>query len=583
MFKRKTTQWVLQGQKASQPILLRELTPQDDIHVIAAFLRKKIGSKELDGIISPDDEIFTPSIYFKQLISRKLESVGVIDICDLIDATSLPGNLIENQILNSIQNVRGFFDVIKRKFYSQAGAERELNQLLSSSTSFDLKYLLNSIYWTDDHLESILDLLARNGKFYGYIDPIKQRLYNFTSFDYTTSTNMKKKIKYLQRFIKTNFALESEASINDVSKLIQQPKEDCLDLLEKHRNEINFIFSSTFDFLFPTIEIIKQVLKDIFVYHGIPIDFWIMRLDADRTDFIIFLNKINQSLGGKLTGSDFEVGALANWFNKGIDVEGLANELNIDSIELLDLIVEFAKILGLRIIAGENADPFLVKGIEDFGIFCQVDTSSYDNPKTYFECQNCRRVICSNCRSSGSKHECPFCGNISAFIIDLPRHCSHCKVNYTHSFNLISAEKCHFCQKGPMKVGWYIDDRPNSMESKMDPKLRDFLDQTSESKISIQDIISSLGYSDNKAISILEECILRGWIKGHINIRELSLELVVSTISFSCIVCDLPHSDPEKYQCKNCNTDVCIDCYNEMEAVGMVFCSECGGDLQHQG
>ena len=31
------------------------------------------------------------------------------------------------------------------------------------------------------------------------------------------------------------------------------------------------------------------------------------------------------------------------------------------------------------------------------------------------------------------------------------------------------------------------------------------------------------------------------------------------------------------------NFDVCIDCYNEMEAVGMVFCSECGGDLLHQG
>lgn len=583
MFKRKKAQWVLQGQKTSQPILLGEMTPQDDIHVIAAFLRQKIGSKELDGIISPDDEIFTPSIYFKQIISQKLESVGVIDICDLIDTTSLPGNIIENQILKSIQNIRGFFDVIKRKFYTAAGAKRELKQLLSSSTSFDLKYLLNSIYWTDDHFESILDLLANDGNFCGYIDPIKQRLYNFTSFDYTSSSNMKKKIKYLQRFIKTNFALESEVSFKDISKIIQIPEEDCLELLEKHRNEVNFIFSSNFEFLYPTIEIIKQVLKDIFVYHVIPIDFWIMRLNVDRTDFIIFLNKINQSLRGKLTAADFDFGTLSNWFNNGVDVEGLAIELNIDSIELLDLIVEIAKILDLRIISGEKADPFLVRGIEDFEIFCQVDTSSYTNPKTYFECQNCRRVICSNCRSTGSKHECPFCGNISAFIIDLPRYCSNCKVNYTHSFNLASAEKCHFCQKGPMKVGWFIDNKPTSIKSKMDPKLQDFLDQASEPKIPIQDIISLLGYSDNKTISILEDCILRGWIKGHINIRELSLELALSTISFTCGVCELPRSDPEKYQCRNCKTNVCNDCYNEMEAVGMVFCSECGGDLQYQG
>ncbi|MHA2304639.1 MAG: hypothetical protein ACXACU_04535 [Candidatus Hodarchaeales archaeon] len=580
MFKRKTTQWLLQGQNASQPLLLREMTPQDDIHVIAAFLRKKIGSKDLRGIIDPEDEIFTPSIYFSQIISRKLESLGVIDICDLIDATSLPGNLIEHQLTKNLQNIKGFYDVIKRKFYTLAGAKRELKQLLGVSTSFDLKYLLNSIYWTDDHLESILDLLAHDGKFYGYIDPIKHRLYNFTSFDFTSSANLKKKIDYLQRFIKTNFALESEVSLSDISKITQLPQEDCLSLLEKHRNEINFIFSSNYDYLYPTIQILKQVLKDIYVYHFIPIDFWIMRLDVDRSDFISFLNKINRSLQGKLTADDFEVGMLTNWFNNGIDVEGLASELSIDPLELLDLIVEFAKFLDLRIITGEIADPFLVRGIKDFDIFCQVDTSSYKNPKAYFECQNCRRVMCSNCRSTGSKHECPFCGNISAFIIDLPRHCSHCKVNYTHSFNLVSSEKCHFCQKGPMKVGWVTDAKPVSIKSEMDPKFRDFLAQKLVHKILIQEIISLLGYTDKFTISLLEDYILRGWIRGYINIRDLSLELELDTIGFTCSVCDLPRSDPEKYICKNCKVNVCNKCYNEMETVGMVFCSECGGDLQ---
>ncbi|MFX0085292.1 MAG: hypothetical protein ACFFAU_06435 [Candidatus Hodarchaeota archaeon] len=580
MFKRKTSQWLLQAQNTKHPLLLRDMTPQDNNNIIASFLRKKIGSKELNGIVSPDDEIFTPEIFFRQNISKKLESIGVIDICDLIDATKLPGDILEYQLKKYLQEVKGFFDLIKRKFFTPQGGKRELKKFLSSSTSFDLKYLLNSLYWTEEHLESILDLIADDGEFYGYIDPITLRLYNFTFLDFTSAKNMKKKMDRLRRFITTSFLLNSEISISDICKLTRLSKEDCLDLLKEHRNEIQFIFSSNFEFLYPTINIIKQVLKDIVVYHTIPIDFWLMRLDVDRSDFISFLKRINHSLKGSLSQDDFEIEALSDWFKTGIDVEGLANTLNLESLELLNLIVELAQVLHFRIIAGETADPFLVKGVKDFDIFCQIDTSSYSNPTIYFECQNCRRVMCSNCRSTGSKHECPFCGNISAFIIDLPRHCKHCNVNYTHSFNLASTEKCYFCQKGPMKVGWSREGDFSIPKLKLDHKIAKVIEQSDKPNIPIKEIISITGYTDKETISLLEKNILNGNIKGRIDIRKLLLELSLDKKMFTCSVCELSRTESGKFTCINCGSSVCMNCFNEMSIVGMTFCSECGGKLQ---
>ena len=142
-----------------------------------------------------------------------------LDVCDLIEATNLPDDIIEHRIRTHTQDVKGFFDVIKRKFYTRRGAMRELSYKLSSSASFDLKFLLNTLYWTEDHLEFILDLIAQKGEFYGYIDPIKQRLYNFTLLDFSSPKKIQQNFKYFQRFITTSFNLDSEVSIHATSQI----------------------------------------------------------------------------------------------------------------------------------------------------------------------------------------------------------------------------------------------------------------------------------------------------------------------------------------------------------------------------
>ncbi|MFX1514806.1 MAG: hypothetical protein ACFFC6_00715 [Promethearchaeota archaeon] len=571
-----------EAQMAQTPIKLQEIAPKENLSDVAEFLRLKIGSKELNGFVSFDDEEFIPTVFIQQYINRELTK-GYVDICDMIDRTNLPGKLLEDQVSMNVQNIDGFFDFINRKFYTLQGAKTILRQILSNTTSVDLKYILNELHWTEDHFEGILEILAQESQFVGYIDPITQRLHNFTHLDFSSSSSgLQRNINRLNRFINTNFLLKSEVSLNHICKLTQISTEDCLDLLEKHREDLKIIFSTNYEYLYPTMDIISQVLKDIFVYREIPIEFWLQRLDVDRTEFFKVLKILNQSLKGSLSEGTFRSPSLRKWFENGIDIEGLASLLNLDPLQLLDKLHNLGRLFGLRLTAGETADPFLVKGIKEFEIFCQVDTSSYTDPHLYFECQNCRRIMCSNCRSTGSTHVCPFCGNISAFIIDLPRHCPDCMVNYTHSYNLLDTEECHFCKKGPLKLGWTEYEAPHLKKHELDSILFQFLEQTSKTEILLQEIIQTLNRSDSEVISLLEELILHGMIRGSINIREMILKLVKEKEEFLCSVCGVSHDESTRFSCVSCNAKVCLNCFKEMSDVSMIFCPECGEELEEE-
>lgn len=582
MFGRKRQKWLSEAQMAKTPIKLREMAPKENISDIASFLRTKIGSKELDGFVSFDDGKYIPTIFLQQDINRELAK-GYVDICDIIDRTNLPGELLETQIGIVVHNVDGFFDRINRKFFTLHGAKTAVKQILSNTTSVDLKFILNKLYWTEDHFEGILELLAQNGQFIGYIDPITQRLHNFTNLNFSSSSSdIKRNIKRLNRYINTSFLLESEVSLNDISKLTQLSREDCLDLLKNNREKLKIIFSGNYEYVYSTMDIINQVLKDLFVYREIPIDFWLKRLDIDRNEFLKMLQVLNRSLKGTLNEFEFKAPSLRQWFENGIAVEDLASLLHLDPLKLLNRLHKLVKLFGLRLTAGETANPFLVKGKEHFDIFCQVDTSSYTDPQLYFECQNCRRIMCSNCRSTGSTHVCPFCGNISAFIIDLPRHCPHCMVNYTHSYNLLDTEECYFCKKGPLKLGWTDFEAPQPIKHELDSVLFKFIGETPKVEIPLQEIIQVLNRSDSETISLLEDHILHGTIQGSINIRKMILSLTKQKEEFLCNVCGVSQDDSTKYSCLSCDAKVCTNCFKEMSSVGMVFCPECGGELEEE-
>ncbi|MHA1542040.1 MAG: hypothetical protein ACTSQH_03605, partial [Candidatus Hodarchaeales archaeon] len=455
MLRRKRSKWFEIIISAQSPIRFDEFSSTNERDNLISFLIKKIKSKELEGYISDDQQRFIPKSYIVERILQFFDKTGVVDICDLIDLTGLAGDVIEPIISDNMQKFDGFFDLLNRKFYSKTGAITTINQIIRKSSTYDLKYLLNQLYWSENQLEAVLDLMADSDLFNGYIDPSRNRLYNFRNIDFILDSMKLESIKALTRFIQTSFRLSKEVSLIDLSRLTKLSEKDLQQFLKRYKRNWSFIFSNNHDFIFPTIEIFMQILLDIYVYKNIPLEFWISRLDVDFNDFYEFLTVLNSELKGTLTKDELIGSSIMNWYKKGIDVEKLASRLNLNVLNLLKQIKYLGNLLNLNLVAGETFNPFLVKGNRIFEIFCQIDTSSHTNPSIYFECQNCRRIMCSNCRNIESTHECPFCGNISAFIVDLPRYCSECQITYTHSFNLETAEECYFCKKGPLKSGWF--------------------------------------------------------------------------------------------------------------------------------
>lgn len=580
MLRRKKSKWFETLSSAQTPIRFDKFSTQAERNDLITFLFKKIRFKELEGFISHDQQSFIPKSYIFRKILLLFNNTGIVDICEIIDLTGLAGEVIEPIIRETMQEYNGFFDQINRKFYSKTGAISTINQILKKTSTYDLRYLLNQIYWSENQLEAILDLMVRQDLFNGYIDPTRHRLYNFIHIDFSLESMKKESVKALSRFIQTSFHLSKEVALIDLSNLTRLEPKDLQKFLLRHKSNWSFVISSKHDFLYPTLEILLQILLDIFVYKNIPLEFWKNRLDLDFNDLYELLTILNDELKGILTRKELSEISLISWYNRGIDVEELASKLHLNVSDLLKQIRYIGNLLGLNFTAGNTLNPFLVYGNKDFEIFCQIDTSSHTNPPIYFECQNCRRVMCSNCRKIESTHECPFCGNISAFIVDLPRYCSDCKITYTHSYNLETAEECYFCKKGPLKSGWYPSSVSSVSFSSLEIMIESYINNSGISFLDLKQLINKSSQPFDEVIKTLEKLILHHRINGKINIKKMRVDLCTDIPTTNCEVCGVQRSDRKKYICSSCKSDVCITCYSGMEAVGMTVCPECGNKLE---
>ncbi len=580
MLRRKSSKWFEIIASAQSPIRFDEFSNINERDNLISFLVKKINSMKLEGYISHDQQRFIPKSFIIKKTRQFFDKTGVVDICELIDLTGLSGDVIEPIISEAMQKFDGFFDLINRKFYSKIGAIRTINQIIKKSSTYDLKYLLNQLYWSENQLEAVLDLMADRDLFNGYIDPSRYRLYNFKYIDFTLDSKTPESIKALTRFIQTSFRLSKEVSLIDLSCLTELSEKELQQFLIRYKRNWSFIFSVNHDFIFPTIEILLQILLDIHVYKNIPLEFWISRLDVDFHDFYEFLSVLNSELKGTLTKNELIETSLVDWYKRGIDIEKIASKLHLNVLDLLKQIKYVGNLLNFNLIAGETRNPFLVKGNRFFKIFCQIDTSSHTNPSLYFECQNCRRIMCSNCRNIESTHECPFCGNISAFIVDLPRYCSECQITYTHSFNLETTEECYFCKKGPLKSGWFPPSIINVSFTQLELRMGSYIRNSNASSLDLKQIINKFTLPSKEIIGMLEKLILHNKIKGNIDIKKMRIDIITDQPKTNCKVCGVQKTDREMYICISCRSDVCISCYSGMEAVGMTACPECGNKLE---
>ncbi len=580
MLRRKKKKWLEAVSTAQSPIRIEDFSSSTDKMNVVAFLYEKIQQQQLDGLLDYNHIYFIPKSHIYKKIQQFLDAQGMVDICELIDLMNLPGNLLEPIIHDYVQEIDGFFDLIKRKFFTRSGAISFITKLLGNTPTHDLEYLLNQIYWTDHQLEAVLDLMAQKDLFRGYIDPIKQRLYNFKSLRFSLTTPNEGSMRALSRFINASFQISSEVSLIDISRLTTLPQDDPLKFLELFENRLSYISSKDRDYIYSTIDIVSQIIWDIYVYEEIPLDFWVARFDLGFEALSDLLLVLNESFRGSLSKKFLKGISLIHWFEQGIDIEGLATKINIDVLRLLKEITTIALRLELRLVAGDSINPFLVKGIRDLEIFCQIDTSSYSNPSVYFECQNCRRVMCSNCRKIDSTHECPFCGNISAFIIDLPRNCPTCQLTYAYSYNLETTEECYFCEQGPLKSGWFTSEQKPLSLTATENQFVNFIQNHHSPIIPLQQIIDFVSQSSEEVIKILEKLITHKIIAGTISIQKLQLKIKKAYVSFECVVCKWVKTDKKKFICNLCNGEVCENCYQGMESVGMVDCPECGSSLE---
>lgn len=575
MFVRKKNKWILKAKDSSLPITMDSIDNQTNSHEIMIVLRESASIGEIQGFISSEIESFIPLVYLHNLIKRALSN-GSIDIVEIIDKVQLPGQIIFLEINKIIKDSDGFFDKINRKFYTLKGAIDEINDLFLKKTYIDLVELLNTLYWDEKTLERILDIMVEKDLFRGYINPKTSRLYNLTNLSIPDGKDkyQSKGFFLIKNFIDLNFEIYSELSLTTLKKLLHWDLKKTKIFLSdlRDRRIFSFVYSMQNDVIIPNLKLLEWTLLDLIIYENIPIDFWVSRFMINKEDLNNFLVKFAIIVGGIIENDVFKDFNVLDWLSKGISFESLSKDFQIQTHEFITLINKISKNLSLRLVGGDKSDPFLVKTIDKYEIFCQVDTSVHKEPLIYYECQNCRRIICSNCHTSSSKTSCPFCNNISDFIVDLPRHCSTCYINYIHSFNLIDAEKCYFCDK-LLEKGWI------QLEKKEDPIDIDFenlINLLPASKIPIRKIISLYNHEDREAISVLEKLILNGRIKGKIDIESSLLKLErEATDSYICTLDNKPHLDKEYYQCKNCKTIICPDCYRNLEAVGLIMCPTC--------
>ncbi len=583
MLRRKKSKWLTAVSTAQSPIQLGKFSSNTDKMTVIAFIYEKIQQEELNGLLDYNNVYFIPKSYIYQKIQLFLDTQGMVDICELIDLLNVQGKLLEPIIYEFVQQIDGFFDLINRRFFTKTGAITFINKILGNSPTHDLEYVLNQIYWTDDQLEAVLDIMAEKDLFRGYIDPLKQRLYNFKFVKFSKFSQNERSLRMLTRYINTSFKISSEVSLTDITRLTKLSREDASNFLEIIKSEVSFLRSQNNAYIYSTIDIISQILWDIYVYQDIPLDFWVARFDLAFDELYSLLVVLNNSFKGSLSYSEIKSVNLISWFEQGIDIEGLAGNLNLNTLELLKMIRTISHQLKLRLVAGDSRNPFLVKGIQDLEIFCQIDTSSYTNPSIYFECQNCRRVMCSNCRNIDSTHECPFCGNISAFIIDLPRNCPSCQLTYAYSYNLETTEECYFCRQGPLESGWFSSDQKMLSLSSTENQLVNYIHNSQSTVFTLNQIVEFIGQSSNLVIKILEKLITHQFIVGHINIKKMQFVLKKTYVSFECVVCNWVKTDQKKFVCNFCNAEVCEACFQGMESVGMIDCPECGSQLElHQ-
>jgi hypothetical protein len=571
-------------QNSPELVRLASLVKEKKLDELKREIKQAISEKQLDGFLSRSENLFVPSQIIRKLIDEQI-STGVIDKVPLIKNLDLAAETFDLIIEAALEDQAGFWDVKRRRWFSWASAKQLLLDRLSDADKYYAWEIMQEFNWSIDDVEDILSFASKEGTLSGFID--RGQMINITTeISRDLALRSPRAIETVSNFLQSFFIEKGDDGI-PIQTLLQLFKlsHSQLNELISHLHQegiIETVLSEDGQRLLSLERILERIVRYILVLEPFAIQLLSKKLFLSSE----VLEDILQKLEGVISAGelDGEQGftpteeALKQRLEEPVDMVAFSSVFGVSPAASLRLVQVLANAYGLRLVNKGTE----VAGIADLELFCQLDGTVYEQevfaeePRRYFECMNCTRVVCFECFDSRENKSCPFCDNISQFILEFPRYCPSCGLTYLGVEGLQSSEECRLCGFAPLERGWMrpIDYPETENRKKVDDKLK----SSTGKSIPLSALATVVGLSEE----ILEEEII-GMILGRVIHARIDLAqgLLIRSMEEEEEKCDICQgSDNMAAHCTQCNAVICQNCAENLHKVNAYFCIECDGDLE---
>ncbi|MFW9915020.1 MAG: hypothetical protein ACFFGZ_05355 [Candidatus Thorarchaeota archaeon] len=570
-------------QNSPKLIRLATLVKEKKLDELKREVKQAISEKQLNGFLSRSGDSYVPSQVIQKAIAEQL-STGVIDKVPLIKTLDLSGEMLD-PIIEAAVEEDGFWDLKRRRWFSWVSAKQLLLDKLSDADKYYAWEIMQGFNWSIGHVEDVLSFASKDGKLSGFIDH-GQMINVTTEISRDLTLRSPRAIETASTFFQSFFIEMGDDGIPIQTILhLFKLSQSQLDELISHLHQegiLETLLSEDGQRLLSLERILERIVRYILVLEPFPIQLLSKKLFLSSE----VLEDILQKLEGVISAGELDSEkrftptqeALKQRLEEPVDMVAFSSVFGVSPAASLRLVQVLANAYGLRLV---NKGTEVV-GITDLEVFCQLDGTVYeqegfaDEPKFYRECMNCKRVVCASCYDSRESKSCPFCDNISQFILEFPRYCPSCGLTYLGVEGLQSSEECRLCGYAPLERGW---NRPiDYPETENRKKIQDKLLSSTGRSIPLSALATVVGLPEE----LLEEEII-GMILGRVIHARIDLAqgLLIRSIEEEekkCTICQ--GSDDMAVQCTQCNAVICQNCAENLQKVNAYFCIDCDGDLQ---
>ncbi|MHA2298638.1 MAG: hypothetical protein ACXAEU_10865 [Candidatus Hodarchaeales archaeon] len=545
-----------------------------------SFVREVIQDGYVEGFISRDKETFWSTRAIQVYVNSYLNKYGRIKKIKFAKRHRLSLKRIDKIIEDEVKNHKGFWSTDGKTYYMTQSAGKKMAAFLRQKRRTNFFELTEKFKWAEKDVLKMFNNIIEEGIFKGFMDKNKEIYCNHNiRGDLEKRQSIASHMFYT--YVKEALMKEGEVFYAKLSDLFDNTGVALvIDFLQelKTQGHLKFVEAKSGERIYSYKLVLSTAMRVLRSFKIIPLDFFAAHLNLEYVPAMQFLDLMieNFNLGTK-KGDNLTTRPADEWISDLWVPKKIAEDFALpggasEALQFLYRICDEESELMIN-----QADG--VRALESYEITCQMDTKTYDFPDRYFECANCVRIICANCYYTLPKHApCPFCGNISAYIVEYPRHCKTCGVNYVTVKGLHvgeSSEACRYCGAGPMDYGWI------RMETKQitheEARIISYIESIEgDGDISLLDIIDALGMPDLTTMILLEECINKKFINGKIDglkevlVRKEKDEGLECAMSGQVIEPGETH-----YKCTECGAIVSKESYSELEEVGIVMCPKC--------